>query len=132
MEGHLVGGCVTEAHQTGAAMSEIKTLYIAGPMTGLPDYNRPAFHEAAQALRAAGFTVLNPAETSLPPGADSWADYMRAGLAQVLAADGVALLPGWSQSRGAQLEQRVAVGLGLAGMPWHEWLTEAPIGGSAA
>ena len=28
------------------------TVYIAGPMTGLPDFNYPAFHAAASAWRA--------------------------------------------------------------------------------
>lgn len=98
------------------------TLYLAGPMTGLPDYNRPAFHDAAAQLRAAGFAVLNPAETELPPGQDSWANYMRAGLRQVLEADALALLPGWDRSNGAQLERHVATRLGLACYPWAAWL----------
>lgn len=37
-------------------------VYIAGPMTGLPEYNFPAFHAAAKAWRDAGWEVLNPAE----------------------------------------------------------------------
>lgn len=37
-------------------------VYIAGPMTGLPDFNFPAFHAAAAAWRAAGWEVFNPAE----------------------------------------------------------------------
>ena len=37
-------------------------IYIAGPMTGRPDLNFPAFHAAATTLRDAGFDVVNPAE----------------------------------------------------------------------
>lgn len=103
------------------------TLYLAGPMTGLPCYNRPAFREAAAQLRGRGYTVLNPADHTLPAGKDTWANYMRVGLAQVLTADGVALLPGWSQSPGAQLEAHVAAGLGLPGHPWVDWLTGDPL-----
>lgn len=40
----------------------MKHLYISGPITGMPDLNFPAFHAAAAALRAAGYTVTNPAE----------------------------------------------------------------------
>lgn len=40
----------------------MRRLYLAGPMTGLPDFNYPAFHAAAAAWRAAGWTVANPAE----------------------------------------------------------------------
>lgn len=38
------------------------TLYIAGPMSGLPDHNYPAFHDAASVLTKAGYSILNPAE----------------------------------------------------------------------
>ena len=37
-------------------------LYLAGPMTGLPLWNFPAFATAAAALRADGHTVFSPAE----------------------------------------------------------------------
>ena len=39
-----------------------KTIYVSGPMSGLPDLNFPAFHAAAAELRALGHTVVNPAE----------------------------------------------------------------------
>ena len=42
-------------------------VYIAGPMTGLPDFNYPAFNAAAAKLRALGLEVLNPAENPPPP-----------------------------------------------------------------
>jgi hypothetical protein len=104
------------------------TLYLAGPMTGLPDNNYPAFHDATAQLRAAGFTVLNPAETELPTGEDSWENYMRAGLTQVLQADAVALLPDWWRSRGAQLEHGTAHSLGVPAYHWEAWLcTDWPL-----
>lgn len=37
-------------------------LYIAGPMSGLPQFNFPAFYAAAEALRAQGYDVVSPAE----------------------------------------------------------------------
>ena len=48
------------------------TIYISGPMTGMPDENRPAFNEVAQALRAAGWDAFNPAENGLPATATWW------------------------------------------------------------
>ena len=39
----------------------MKRIYVAGPMSGLPAFNFPAFHEAAADLRACGFDVVNPA-----------------------------------------------------------------------
>lgn len=90
----------------------MKRVYIAGPMTGLPEFNFPAFHAAAAALRSRGFEVENPAENPTP-ACGSWLAYMRMAVAQVATVDAVVLLPGWEQSRGAKVEFRLAEGLGL-------------------
>jgi len=87
-------------------------VYIAGPMTGLPDLNYPAFYAAEEALTAAGHAVLNPARNGTIVG-NAWQQYMRLSIAQVLQAEAVALLPGWVNSRGARLERRIATDLGL-------------------
>ena len=89
------------------------TLYLAGPMTGYPDWNFPAFHAAAERLRDKGHAVLNPAENFGGDPTRPRADYMRLDLAHLLAAEGVAVLPGWERSRGASLEVAVARELGL-------------------
>lgn len=86
--------------------------YIAGPMTGLPDFNHAAFNAAAAALRAQGRTVINPADHGVVPGA-TWADYVRADLALLAGCETIHLLPGWSRSRGALLEHHVARTLGM-------------------
>ena len=98
------------------------TLYIAGPMTGYPDFNRPAFVFAEEALRAAGFEVLNPARHE--QDGRSWEDYMRIDIADVLRADGVAVLPYWEQSRGASLEVQVATALKIPVKPVPSWQIE--------
>lgn len=90
----------------------MKRLYIAGPMSGLPDFNHPAFHDAAAKLRALGFEVENPAENPEPP-CKSWLGYMRMAVPQVAKVDAVVLLPGWEQSRGARVEFALATGMGL-------------------
>ncbi|WP_319942079.1 DUF4406 domain-containing protein [Pseudomonas quasicaspiana] len=40
----------------------MRRIYISGPMTGLPDFNFPAFAAEANRLRGLGFDVVNPAE----------------------------------------------------------------------
>lgn len=90
----------------------MKKIYIAGPMTGLPDNNYPAFHAAAVQLRAQGHMVANPAENEAP-SCGTWLGYMRLALAQLILCDAVHLLPGWSRSRGATVEFALAKGLGL-------------------
>ncbi len=87
-------------------------IYIAGPMTGLPDFNYPAFNAAAKLLRDMGHTVLNPAENPAPR-CGTWSGYMRMALAQLVQVDCVVLLPGWAESRGALLERSVAQALGI-------------------
>lgn len=102
------------------------SLYVAGPMTGYPDQNYPAFHDAGARLTVAGYTVLNPvdneAENPHPGTVQPWPWYMRRALRQVLAADAVAVLPGWDASRGANLEVSVAQQLGMPCAPIDHWL----------
>jgi hypothetical protein len=98
-------------------------LYIAGPMTGIPHFNIPAFDAAAAGLRALGHEVINPAEEDSPEvraaalasstgsledlvsTGETWGD-MLARDVKIIAdgVDGVVLLPGWQNSRGARLE----------------------------
>lgn len=89
-----------------------KKIYIAGPMTGLPGLNFPAFHGEAVWLRAMGNEVINPAEINLDP-TTRWEDFMRADIAQLVTCDRIHLLEGWEKSRGATLEHHIAQSLGM-------------------
>lgn len=82
-------------------------LYLSGPMTGLPELNFPAFHNAAAELRAMGYEVVNPADLN-PDGATSWAQCMRNDIKALCDCDALVLLPGWEASKGAHLEVHVA------------------------
>lgn len=90
----------------------LKRIYIAGPMSGLPDFNYPAFHAAAAVLRAQGHQVENPAENPAPT-CGTWQGYMRMSLRQIAACDCLCMLPGWRTSRGARIEHGLALDLGL-------------------
>lgn len=85
-------------------------IYLSGPMTGLPDFNYPAFNAEATRLRALGYTVENPAEN---PEQSSWGDYMKVALRQMLTCDVIAVLPGWKDSRGARMEVEIAERVGM-------------------
>lgn len=84
-------------------------IYIAGPMTGIPDYNRPAFNEYAAKLVTKGHTVINPA--TLPDGLER-SEYMDICLAMVRACDELHALPGWEASAGATVEVHYARTIG--------------------
>lgn len=90
-------------------------IYVSGPMTGLPDFNYPAFHAAAARLRAMGHEVLNPAENPAPP-CGSWQGYMRMAVAQLAQCEAIALLPGWTESKGALIERKLAQYFGMGVM----------------
>ncbi|MFN3375602.1 MAG: DUF4406 domain-containing protein [Burkholderiaceae bacterium] len=102
-------------------------LYLCGPMTGLPEFNYPAFHAAAAELRACGFTVVNPAESGLPADAP-WHQHMRVNLKAMMDCDGVALLPGWQASKGATLEVDLALELSMPVRRKLYWLVHGPLG----
>ena len=87
-------------------------VYVAGPMSGLPDFNYLAFDRKAAELRAQGWAVENPAENPVP-ACGSWAGYMRMALRQLSTCTHIHMLPGWEQSKGARLERHIAEQLGL-------------------
>lgn len=93
------------------------SIYLAGPMTGLPEFNYPKFEAVASTLRGKGYTVLSPAEihheSSDQRGTKLWQQYMRPSLKLMLDAEAVYMLSGWSGSRGARIEWQLAQDLGI-------------------
>lgn len=126
------------------------TLYVAGPMTGILDFNYPEFNEVADNLRECGYTVLNPADVDAIHKRErqsgfarhacntcddglkhEWPWYMKRTLRMMLDADGIALLRGWSQSRGAKIEAFVGKAVGMDVMPWQNWVLRMKEGEAA-
>lgn len=91
-------------------VKRVLKIYIAGPMTGYPDYNRAAFNAKASELMAEGHIVLNPA---VLPGGLCQSEYMDICLAMVRSADAIYLLNRWEESVGARAEHALAEKLGL-------------------
>jgi hypothetical protein len=128
-------------------MSTPKPWYLAGPMTGIPQFNFPAFRDNAERLRQKGYDILSPHEQdSLAVQAAAWAspdgeldaNGQIAGetWGDILARDvklvadkvcGVLVLDGWHRSRGARLETFVAY---LTGKPvlWAASMQPVPHG----
>lgn len=99
-------------------------IYISGPITGMPNLNKPAFNTAAAQLRAAGFEAVNPIQNGVPDSAP-WAAHMREDIKLLMACQGVATLPGTAASRGARLELHIARAIGIPVMTAQQWLAKA-------
>lgn len=82
-------------------------LYISGPMTGLPDWNFPAFNAAAAKVVALGHEAVNPVDINSDTTV-TWSNCLRNDIKALCDCDGIVLLPGWEKSKGAQLELHVA------------------------
>ena len=98
----------------------MRRLYLAGPMTGMPEYNFPAFHAAAAEWRAMGWEVNNPAEefdgrTDLP-----YREYVQQDVLQLCQCDAVAMLEGWDgpNARGSVWERQIAIS--MLGLPVYD------------
>jgi hypothetical protein len=100
-----------------------RRIYISGPMTGIePREYRRRFREAETILRRHGYGTINPCRVW--PCRFPWLYRLmnamlgkRLTYAVILAydiillmarADGIAMLPGWQASRGAQIENYTA------------------------
>lgn len=97
-------------------------VYIAGPMSGLPECNFPAFDKAAEMLAQCGHLVFNPAQMDRDIGFDPTRaevtgafvrDAMLRDLTAICKSEAIAMLPGWEKSSGARIEWMLAVYLGL-------------------
>lgn len=90
-------------------LTEIKkddSVYIAGPMTGLPEKNIPAFNLMGHALKLQGANVYNPASL------DQTKPYpwlIRQSMIMLTSCYKVVFLRGWEKSTGGDIEHRFTV-----------------------
>jgi hypothetical protein len=101
-------------------------VYVAGPMTGIEDFNYPAFNAVADQLRALGYEVENPADHGIVEGAQ-WADYMAYDLTRLGLCGVIVLLPDWEKSQGARLEVLIAERLGMTVVNAHDLVTREAV-----
>lgn len=102
----------------------VRKVYVAGPMTGYPQFNIPAFVRMAERLRRDGVEVVSPVERDsnavreaalaspdgkLGPGdsiaGETWGQILARDVTIIAdEVDGVVVLPNWEKSKGARLE----------------------------
>lgn len=105
----------------------MKKIYIAGPMSGYPEFNFPKFFEIAERYKALGWKVFNPANKDEEAGVVTDASYAKGDALQlissgwdfreayswdanrVIEADAIFMIKGWEHSPGARGEWSLAV-----------------------
>jgi len=88
-------------------------IYISGAITGTTDYME-RFAAAEKRLSEAGFVVINPAKVNsqLPKETD-YTGYMKMSLTMLSLCNGIYMIDGWEDSRGAKIEYDYAKATGL-------------------
>lgn len=105
-----------------------KQIYIAGPMSGYPEWNYPSFFAAEDKLREAGWHTKNPARKdqemgyddteakatgdtalSIANGTFDFREAFQWDITQILQGDAIYMLKGWEMSPGACAEHATAV-----------------------
>lgn len=101
-----------------------KTVYISGPMKGIPDLNYPLFNAVQKRLEAAGYTVNNPATNVVHDvtltGDSLYKEYMRLSIIQLMNSECFLLLPGHNKSKGSVFERVTAATCGIPGCELSE------------
>ena len=116
-------------------------LYLAGPMTRIPQFNFPEFRAVTLILRDLGFEVVSPAESDAPAvqiaawdspdgdpaalpaetgGSDPFGTAMK-NMDDIWGVDAIALLAGTKTSAGTQHELATALRWDKPSAPWWVW-----------
>jgi len=99
----------------------MSSIYLSGPISGMPEKNHPLFMRVASHLRSQGHEVYNPREfcwtEGVFPKRRAFAEYCDFICNK---ADAIVLLPGWQKSKGATTERGLAENCGLEIIEWSE------------
>lgn len=94
-------------------------IYIAGKITGDPNYKEKFAKMESELLKIPGTTVINPA--ALPTGLEP-ADYARICFAMINSSDIVVFAPNYKKSQGALLEMQYCRYIQKAWVPFEEYI----------
>ena len=100
---------------TGDIELDAPRVYIAGPMSGLPNANRSAFNAASVMVIRGDISEIGtgiPLNPAILPYGLSQAEYMQICMQMVMIANVIYVLTGWESSLRAQAEIALAKKLG--------------------
>lgn len=83
-------------------------IYISGPMSGIQDFNKLSFTIAEGRIRLLGHSPFNPAWLKFDNG---WSteEMLSVDLTALSLCDGIFMLEGWEDSKGASTEYDFAI-----------------------
>ena len=97
----------------------MEVIYISGPMTGYPNFNREAFVKAEMCLIGKGKEVVSPSLVEQDDEGQTWKPlqgkysyYLKIALQKMLRCNAIVMLDGWQDSKGARVERYLAEALG--------------------
>lgn len=107
---------LTKLHRRGQMTR--RNFYIAGPISNSTDF-RERFAVGCTEVLLLGHTPVSPLDVTKTKGINDdggeglWLVCMRADIHALIECDGIYMLRGWEESKGARLEHLIADGLGL-------------------
>lgn len=130
----------TEAKSESGKMK----IYIAGPMRGYKNFNKDNFNQAEEYLASQGYETVNPVKLDTQKGIllesetgsvqdipgfsqKMLEDIVKTDVEAILGCDGIYMMDGWKNSKGAQAEHAIAEWLGLKII--YENHTDTPVTG---
>lgn len=87
-------------------------IYISGKISGIENEAQKLFEKAEKELQSYGFEVVNPMKLNHQHD-KSWHSFMKEDIKALCDCDAIYMLSNWSYSKGAIIEHRIAVNLGL-------------------
>lgn len=95
------------------SVKESVRIYISGAITGTDDYQE-RFADAERKLQQQGYDVVNPAKVNdMLPKSFTHDEYMKISLSMLELCQGIYMIPGWEDSKGANMEKKHAYSCGI-------------------
>jgi hypothetical protein len=92
----------------------MKKIYISGPISNHPTGNIELFAAEALKIRQGGDIAVNPHEVCAHlPKTSPWDDFMQVCIEELSSCDAILMLPGWQESKGANVEYEKAKEMGI-------------------